>query len=58
MSIAGDYDSASASLMNMRLVRCDSETSTVPCKSEAEITDFFRDKFLFLLFNEKIFDST
>ena len=56
MRVRGDYDSPSASLLIMRLVRCD-ETSEVECKSEDMITEFFRDKFLFLVQNERLFDS-
>ena len=33
MRVKGDYDSASASLLIMRLIRCD-ETSEVECKSD------------------------
>lgn len=43
--------------MNMRLERCDPSTSAVQCKSPEEITAFFRNKFLFFLFNEKYFDA-
>lgn len=56
MRINGDYNSAKASLINIRLVRC-SESDGVECKPQEEITRFFRNKFLFLLFNERIFDS-
>ena len=62
--VNGDFNQDHASLLVMRLVRCGDGLSTVPsqgsetCKSEAEITEFFRDKYLFLMFNEKIFDSS
>lgn len=62
--VNGDFNQDQASLLVMRLVRCGDGTSTRPfqgsekCKSEAEITEFFRDKFLFLMFNEKIFESS
>lgn len=57
MKVSGDFNSDTAQLMNMRLIRCDPETSAVKCKSPEEITAFFRNKFLIFLFNEKYFDS-
>ena len=56
MRVKGDYDSASASLLIMRLIRCD-ETSEVECKSDDKITEFLRGKFLFIVQNERLFDS-
>ena len=55
MKTIGNYDTYEASLLTMRLVRCD-ETAYVECKTEEQITEFFRNKFLFLVFNEKILD--
>ena len=57
MKVSGDYDSDKAQLINMRLQRCE-ETDTQKCKSPEEITQFFRNKFLFLLYNERYFDSS
>lgn len=54
--VSGEFNSEKAALINMRLVRCE-ETETQKCKSNDEITAFFRDKYLLLLFNEKYFDS-
>jgi len=60
MRVAGDYDSDSASLLLLRLNRCDSSKtieSGVTCKSEEEITSFFRNKYMFFVRNQKVFNS-
>ena len=58
MRIAGDYQSDKAELLNLRLNKCDSSTDTgVVCKSDEEILEFFRMKYLFVIKNEKLFDA-
>ena len=52
LAISGDFNSAAARLLLLRLERC-RESETLKCKSDDEITEFFRDKWLFLLFNER-----
>ena len=56
MYVNGDFDSAQARLISMRLNRC-VNTDTLTCKSEEEITQFFRDKLLLVIHNERRFDS-
>ena len=50
----GDYDSTTASLLNMQLIKC---TGRDDCKSEEEILEFFRTKFIILLYNEIRFNT-
>ena len=58
MYIYGDYNSATVSMLNIQLVRCNKENNPeIECKSEEEITKFFRDKFIIVLTNEVRFDS-
>ena len=58
MRIAGDYQSDKAELLNLRLNKCDSSIDTeVVCKSDEEILEFFRNKFFFVIKNEKLFDA-
>lgn len=48
MFIYGDFDTAKTRQLNIQLKRC-----TGPgCKTEAEILEFFRDKFLVLMYNQ------
>ena len=56
MQISGDFSSISASLLLLRLEKC-RESEAFKCKSDVEITEFFRDKWLILLYNERLFDS-
>lgn len=53
--INGDYNSASARLMKVSLVKCHGHDY---CKSESEITSFFRNKFLLILYSQVRFDAT
>ena len=42
--------------MLLRLEKC-RESEAVKCKSDLEITEFFRNKWLLLFYNERLFDS-
>ena len=57
MYVRGEFDSEQARLISMRLNRCLNTTEKAVCKSEEEITNFFRDKLMVMLFNERRFDS-
>ena len=53
--LQGDYDSDVASLFNVQLKKCvnNTEDAEAPiCKSEKEILEFFKDKFLIILNNQ------
>ena len=50
MFINGDFDSAQARLNSIRLNRC-VNTDTIICNTDEEITNFFRNKLLIMLFN-------
>lgn len=50
MFVNGDFDSDTARLISLRLNRC-VDTDTITCKSEEEITAFFRNKLLLILYN-------
>ena len=56
MRVNGDFDSDQGRLLSMRLNRC-VNSDTLICKSEKEITYFFKNKYLVLLYNERRFDS-
>ena len=56
MTINGDFDSTSANLLLLRLEKC-RESPTLKCKSEEEITEYFRNKWLLLFYNERQFDA-
>ena len=53
LRISGDYNSETARLINIQLKRCEGQG----CKSESEITDYFRNKFLLVLMNEAHFKT-
>ena len=56
--IFGDYNSVSANLINIQLVKCNNVTQPgVECKSDEEILNFFRGKYILLLYNENRFNS-
>ena len=58
MYISGTYNSDKAHLMNIQLVRCsevDELELGIECKSEAEISDFMSNKFLYMLYNQRRF---
>ena len=48
LNIFGDFDSAKARLFNIQLLKC---TGRDDCKTPEEITEFFRNKWLLLMFN-------
>lgn len=50
MFVNGDFDSNSARLISIRLNRC-TTNDQVQCKSEEQITEFFRNKLLLLMYN-------
>ena len=56
MFIRGNFDSGTARLISIRLNRC-VETESLKCKSEDEITQYFKNKFIFFIYNERRFDS-
>ena len=53
MRINGDFNSAEARLLDIKLVKCHGHSY---CKSDEEITNFLKDKFLLLLYNKIRFD--
>ena len=55
MHVSGDYNSEQASLLLIKLNRCD-RSGAIECKDEEEILEFFSDKFLILLINERLFN--
>ena len=54
MYIYGDFQSEKARQFNIQLVMCTGRPGY--CKSEEQIKDYFRGKFLVLLYNEVRFD--
>ena len=48
ISIMGNFDSSAASVVMVVLETCNNETSTVTCKSQDEIDEFL--KFKYILF--------
>ena len=54
MRINGDWDSNSARLIDLKLAKCHGHSY---CKTDEEITDFMKDKFLLLLYNKIRFDG-
>lgn len=50
----GDYNSDAASQFKMQLVKCSGRDD---CKSEDQIQEFFRNKFILLLFNQIRFNT-
>lgn len=56
--IYGEYNSDRASLMDIQLLKCNAlDHPDVECKSEEDILEFFRGKFVLLKFNQVRFDS-
>ena len=53
MKIYGDFSTAEARLIDLQLVKCHGEDY---CKSDDEINQFMRDKWLVLLYNRIRFD--
>ena len=57
--IFGDYNSYKASQFNVQFLKCNKDIHPdVECKSDAEITEFIRGKFMMLVFNQVRFDSS
>ena len=59
MMVRGDYNSNTAQLLIIALNRChpDNSPEGVVCKSDQEIDDFIRGKYLVIFNNEIRFDS-
>ena len=57
LAVWGDYDSTEAQNIGIGFFKCDNATSTVTCKSEAEIKNWMKDKFLIILTNLNEFVS-
>ena len=60
MYIHGSYNSQTARLMNIQLMRCSEEDEKelgIKCKSPQEIKKFMKNKFFYLLYNQRRFDS-
>ena len=59
MRLYGDFNSAKARILNFQLVRCHDggyfAKNGVTCKSEPETTEFLRNKFFTILYNQKRF---
>ena len=54
MYIKGSFDSEEARLIQIQLKKCVGKTY---CKTEEEIMTHFRDKWMVLLYNQKIFNT-
>ena len=54
--VYGDYYSVNARQMNIQLLKCEGGEAN-GCKDDDEIKEFFRNKFIFLVYNEIRFDS-
>ena len=54
MYIHGSYNSKTARLVNIQLRRCRGRTD---CKTDEEIKDFFRNKYLLILQNQVRFET-
>lgn len=61
MKIYGDYNSDKARILQMQLQLCHDggffAENKIECKSGAEITEFLRNKFFIMLYNQKRFDT-
>ena len=55
--MTGDYNSDIAESINIQLKKCDSELRT-DCKSEEEITQWLRRKFIIVVTNNERFEPT
>ncbi len=54
LSFYGSWDTENTSMLEVLLRRCSSRPD---CKSDTEITAFFREKFLIVLHNNVLFDD-
>ena len=54
MEIQGNFSSPSARLIDIELVRCENQHY---CKSSEEITEYLRNKYFLLMYNQIRFDS-
>ena len=57
MFIYGDFNSYKANLFNIQFVKCHDKPEGF-CKTDAEIKEFMRDKWILILFNQIRFDSS
>ena len=53
--VMGNFDSSAAANVMVVLEKCDNKTSTITCKSNAEIDAFLEFKYILLLQNERKF---
>ena len=53
--VVGNFDSSAAANVMVVLEKCDNKTSTITCKSNAEIDAFLKFKYILLLQNERKF---
>ena len=56
LEIYGDFNTAVASQFNIQLIKCKGGKEK-GCKDDAEITNFFRNKWIMLYYNQIRFDS-
>ena len=54
MYLYGDYNTRKARLISIQLIKCTGHTY---CKTDEEILEFLRDKWIMLLVNQIRFDS-
>ena len=55
LEVMGNFDSSAAANVMVVLEKCDNKTSTITCKSNAEIDAFLEFKYILLLQNERKF---
>lgn len=59
IELYGNYNSDSAKLLSFRVERCQNFTAAgVPCAEESEIDQYLKDKFMLVIYNQKIFNVT
>ena len=56
LEVQGDYNSDNAQQLNFQLIKCQGGKAK-GCKSDAEIVEYFRDKYILLYYNQIRFDS-
>ena len=57
LRLYGDYNSYKALQFNIQFIKCHDKPAGF-CKTDAEIKEFMRDKFILILHNQVRFDST
>lgn len=56
MSLIGNLNAPTAKTINIAALACDSSVNP-DCKSSAEIKEFLKNKYFFLVFNTKLFNA-